>query len=148
VVLSVLAPVGYWDNLPTICGYTLVVLLTCLTTSVTALFCSVVVQKTSTSLMLTYLVILVLFGAPLAAAFFASTFFPTSEAMRWVSASGVTSPFVALFNLPLDVDMPGVDPRRGNLPLVIWFCVFALAYNAALLVTMSWLFKTRWRVAD
>lgn len=70
---------AYYSNLPTMLLYVFVVLITCLTTAVVALFCSVVFRKTSVSLMTTYLVILVLFTIPLSVVFFANTFLPTDQ---------------------------------------------------------------------
>jgi hypothetical protein len=60
-------------------GYLSIVLVTCLATASIALFCSVIFRKTSVSLMSTYLVIAVLFTAPVAIGFFAETFFPQGE---------------------------------------------------------------------
>ena len=57
---------SYWNNLLSVGAYTLIVLLTCLNTALLALFCSVVFRKTSTSLMTTYLLIILLYCAPLA----------------------------------------------------------------------------------
>src|SRR3954452_5714734 len=47
----------YWSNMVSVLAYLVIVLITCLTTAVTALFCSSVFQKTATSLISTYLII-------------------------------------------------------------------------------------------
>ena len=47
----------------------MIVLITCLTTAMLALFCSVLFKKTSHAMMTTYMVIIVLFCAPLAVQF-------------------------------------------------------------------------------
>ena len=60
---------SYWTNLPAVATYLSIVLMTCLTTAMIALFCSVLFKKTSMSLMTTYLVIIVMFCVPLAAGF-------------------------------------------------------------------------------
>jgi len=64
----------YWGNLPTMFCYVLVIAITCLTTAVVALFCSVIFRKTVISLMTAYLVILVLFMLPPAVNYFVDTF--------------------------------------------------------------------------
>src|SRR4029078_7839412 len=74
VLLACVMPLPFWHNLPTMAGYLLIVALTCLTTAVTALFCSTIFQKSATSLISTYVIILTLFMAPVAVAFFTSTF--------------------------------------------------------------------------
>jgi ABC-type transport system involved in multi-copper enzyme maturation permease subunit len=64
----------YWGNVFSMLLYVLIIILTCITTAVLALFASVFFRKTSVSLMTSYLLILILFMAPPAAAFFAETF--------------------------------------------------------------------------
>ena len=75
-------PVGFLGEPADVVGYALIVLLTCLTTSLTALFCSALSDRTSVSLVWTYLVLVTLFTAPLAARFFAMTFFPDAAERR------------------------------------------------------------------
>ena len=69
-----------------------------------------------------------------------------------MEAASVTSPFVAAFNVPLDMDL-GRDrgPRRGITELGCCSaatCSSPALLNGLLLVLMVWLFHTRWRVAD
>ena len=71
VILAVAMVTYYWHNLVAVFAYGLIVLSACLTTAIVALFCSVAFQKTTTSLMTTYTVIMVLFCAPLAVTVFA-----------------------------------------------------------------------------
>lgn len=72
----------YWRNMPGVLAYCLVLVLTCLTTAVTALFCSVLFRKTSISLMTTYLVIITMFCIPLSVRFFSRTFYPVDQVSR------------------------------------------------------------------
>jgi ABC-type transport system involved in multi-copper enzyme maturation permease subunit len=151
VPLACLMIDSYWTNIPAVGGYLVIVLFCCLTTAVIALFCSVLFQKTSISLMTAYLIIVVLFCAPLAARFFAEGFFPEHEATPYVVRSGLTSPFAATFAIPLDVDITtDATPRPpvGDLALVAGFGVFTAGLNLALLSAMIWLFNVRWRVSQ
>jgi hypothetical protein len=151
VLLACLMVSSYWTNLAAVFGYISIVLTTCLTTAVLALFCSVVFRKTSVSLMTSYLVIIVLFCVPLAARFFAEGFFPDHEATPYVIHAGLTSPFAATFAIPLDVDISLNDANPstlGNLPLLMNYGLFSVLANVGLLSTMIWLFNTRWRVSD
>jgi ABC-type transport system involved in multi-copper enzyme maturation permease subunit len=151
VLLACVMPLPFWYNLPTMVGYLLVVVLTCVTTATTALFCSTVFQKSSTSLIATYLIIGVMFMAPLAMAFFAETFFRGSFGEALVERLGVLSPFAAVFALPLDVsrdDVNIVAASAGNLPLFFGFIGWSVLYNGALVLAMTRLFQVRWRVAD
>ncbi len=151
VLLACLMISSYWTNIPAVGGYLGIVLLSCLTTAVIALFCSVLFQKTSISLMTAYLVIAVLFCVPLAARFFAEGFFPDHEATPYVVRAGLTSPFAATFAIPLDVEIAADtlrQPVKGDLPLLAGFGVFTAALNLVLLSTMIWLFNVRWRVSQ
>lgn len=153
VLLACLMPVGYWRNIGTMGGYFLIVALTCLTTAMTALFCSTIFSKTSQSLMASYIVIMTLFIAPLAARYFADTFFTGTEGAAITRMASVTSPFAAAFALPLEFDTnlrTGGDngPGWADMDIAIGYLVTTLAYNGALLAIIVWLFQARWRVAD
>src|SRR5438270_4627809 len=92
----------YWSNLLSVLAYLLIVLITCLTTAMIALFCSVLFKKTPQAMMTTYMAIIVLFCAPLAVHYFARTLFPSHAAVVYINASGSTSPFAAAQAVPLD----------------------------------------------
>jgi ABC-type transport system involved in multi-copper enzyme maturation permease subunit len=153
VLLACLMPVGYWSNLGTMLGYFVIFALTCITTAMTALFCSVIFSKTSQSLMASYLIIITLFIAPLAARYFSETFFTGTEAAAVVRLTSVTSPFAAAFSLPLEFD---TEIRPPDAPVSKWkdmdiffsYLATTLAYNGTLLGIIVWLFQARWRVAD
>ena len=147
VVLACIMPLEFWHNLPTMGGYFLVVALTCVTTAVTALFCSTLFTKTSTSLLATYLVIIALFLVPLAADSFVDAFIPSPAAAEIVDLVGITSPFAAVFNLPLDISS-SPQSTTVSLPIFWGHLFFAIVYNAVLLLAIMWLFHVRWRVSD
>jgi ABC-type transport system involved in multi-copper enzyme maturation permease subunit len=149
VLLACLMPVGFWESLPTMGGYVLIVGLTCVTTALTALFCSSIFRKTSTSLMASYLIILTMFMGPAAINFFATTFFPTSPTAKVAAALGAISPVAATFALPLDVGTDlSSEAARGNLRVFWGYIGFATIYILALLAALVWLFNRRWRVSD
>jgi ABC-type transport system involved in multi-copper enzyme maturation permease subunit len=140
----------YWTNLLSVVAYLLIVLITCLTTAMLALFCSVLFHKTSHAMMTTYLVIIVLFCAPLACSFFADTFFRDHPNTPYVQASGFVSPFGAAFAVPLDLEQVNdnnAKPNPGDWRVFFGYAGFSLLMNAGLISTMMWLFNTRWRVA-
>jgi hypothetical protein len=150
VLLACLMVSQYWTNLHCVAGYLSIVLLTCLTTGTVALFCSVLFQKTSTSLMCSYLVIIVLYCVPLAVDFFATEFFASHPATEYVEWVGVASPFAAAFAIPLDMELVTVAEEvavTGNWSLYGAYVAFTIALNALLLLLMVWLFSARWRVA-
>jgi ABC-type transport system involved in multi-copper enzyme maturation permease subunit len=151
VLLACVMPLPFWYNLPTMAGYIVVVALTCLTTAVTALFCSTVFHKSSTSLISTYMIIGTMFMAPVAITFFAETFFSGTSGAAIVDTLGMISPFSAVFALPLDVSGEDVNPNvlaASNLPLFFGYIGWSVLYNGMLVLAMSRLFQVRWRVAD
>jgi ABC-type transport system involved in multi-copper enzyme maturation permease subunit len=150
VLLACIMVQSYWTNLHSVAAYVGIVVLTCITTAMTALFCSVVLRKTSTSLMTTYILIIVLFCLPLAVEFFATEIYPLHEGTKYASWVGVTSPFSATFAVPLDMDQVGSrndEANPGNWVLVIGYVAFTAVWNMGLLVLMIWLFRVRWRVS-
>jgi ABC-type transport system involved in multi-copper enzyme maturation permease subunit len=157
VLLACIMPVGFWGTIPSMAAYILIIGLTCLTTAMTALFCSVLFHKSSTSLMISYLVIIVLFTAPLAASYFADNFFQDTKVAKAVQYIGVTSPFSAVRHVPLYVETAGTErvAQEGRAQnavsswrLVAMYVVFTVAYIGGLLATMIWLFQSRWRVSE
>ena len=150
VLLACIMVQSYWTNLHSVAAYLAIVAVTCLTTAMTALFCSVILRKTSTSLMTTYLLILILFCLPLAIQFFAEGILVnwSSPELQWV---GLTSPFAAAFAVPLDMEVVASNTETataGNWLLVAGYLGFSLLWNGILLVLMIWLFNVRWRVSN
>lgn len=148
VFLACLMPVGYWANILTMLGYFLIVALTAVTTAMTALFCSTIFKKSSTSLMCSYLVLATVFLVPIAARVFTNTFAPNSTASDVVSFFEAFSPFAAAFNLPLSLDDSYTNAARIDIRIFFGYILSTLLYNGALLLGMIQLFKVRWRVSE
>ncbi len=165
VFLALIMVTAYWSNLLTIGGFFIIFLLTCLTTAMLALFCSTIFSKTSTSLMATYTIILLLYVAPLAAAFFGNEYFPQTRGAEIASTVTVTSPFAAAFELPIYVDDFDIDGAAGWQPATAGepsifqyplkdlrhfggYVLFTLTLNATLFGLMIWMFNSRWRVSS
>jgi hypothetical protein len=150
VLLACVMVSQYWTNLLGVLLYLAIVLTTCATTAILALFCSVLFRKTATSLMITYLGIIILFCAPLAVRFFAETFFPAHPNTEIVRQMGFSSPFAAAFAVPMDMDTTQTASdaaKQGDWGLVILYFGFSAGLLGSLLATIVWLFNTRWRVA-
>lgn len=151
VFLACIMPLDYWSNLPTMGGYFLIFGLTCVTTAITALFCSTLFRRSSTSLMATYAILAALFLAPIAAKSFVQTFAPgttAADAIQWAQA---LSPFAAVFNLPLDVYNNGdlvSNAKTINVGIFWGHVAFAVVYNLVLLFGVMQLLRFRWRVSE
>lgn len=159
----------YWTNWTSVLAYLSVILITCVTTSMLALFCSVLFRKTSHSLMCTYLVIIALFCGTLAFDYFAQlAFTPVAETavVDYTSASNtepepppisavaevsrqltLISPFSALWDVPLKVDLDGATDNPGDWFRFSTFMGLTIGMNAIMFGVMVWLFRTRWRVS-
>ncbi|MGY8769306.1 MAG: ABC transporter permease [Pirellulales bacterium] len=161
----------YWDNWLSVIGYLSTVLLTCVSTGMIALFCSVNFRKTAHSLMATYLILIALFCGPLAFDYFAQLAFSQSGAPTEVvaTATGQTpgtelvvekslpvqisekltliSPFAATVNIPMEFDMNSISNIRGNWKDFLFYVGITLTLNLVLFIVMTWLFHSRWRVA-
>jgi ABC-type transport system involved in multi-copper enzyme maturation permease subunit len=150
VVLACIMPLPFWYNLPTMFGYLIIVALSCLTTAITALFCSTIFQKSATSLISTYLIILTLYMAPVAVSFFTGRILNQPSGSELGNALGVFSPFAATFALPLEIGRAGSAAMSHPADLAVFFGYigWSILYNGALVALMMRLFEVRWRVAD
>ncbi len=147
LLASVMVPY-LWPFLHVVAAYLTIVALTCLTTAIVALFCSTMFRRTSTSLMTSYLILVALFALPVAAKFFAQTFFGETAAARLIDELSFTSPFSAAHALTIDLQSGGQDHLPPNWSSFYRFAAFYLTMNALLIISMLRLFNTRWRVSE
>ena len=127
--------------------YLLIILVTCLSTTTMALFSSVFFRRTSVSLVVTYMILVLLFAVPVAVSLFAQTFFVGPEAayLDLIEIGTLTSPFSAAFSVPLVFES---NNQIYGEPIYLYFLIFHLLMDATLLAGMLWLFQKRWRVAQ
>jgi hypothetical protein len=155
-----LPPWTYLHDTMTMVWYLLIIVVTCLTTTTLAMFCSVIFRKTSVSLMTTYMILVILYAMPVAAWVFVHQFAPAHQAAgpgavvaivapSWLDMATATSPWAAAFSQPLTLgDRPNIAPGAG-----LWwkqaapaFVIFYCLLDGLLLRSMLWLFHRRWRV--
>jgi ABC-type transport system involved in multi-copper enzyme maturation permease subunit len=128
----------FWSNWEAILGMFAIVLVVCLINAVVALVCSLFQRKTSIALLSTYVVLLLLYVAPptITSLMTILEFQPSQIAKAEVL--GITSPFSALFSLPLDNrlkrDFDELPANVGNLKIVAGYFVFS-----AVLLAGSWI---------
>lgn len=150
VLLACIMVSVYWSNLHSVAAYLAIIAMTCATTATVALFMSVFFQKTSTSLISTYIAIIVLFCAPLAINFFGQSFLADNEGIEHLYWLGVVSPFSAAFAVPIDVSTSIEEFTYDSRSWFLFggYLLFSLAFNASLLAAMVWMFTARWRVSE
>jgi hypothetical protein len=126
-----------------------------------------VFYRTSTSLLITYVVMILLFWGPPAVTIFAkavlprttssastadSTARPSSLVVEQIHRTGVTSPFAAAFAVPSVPGQKAKELRPRPIPesWQMWAAhlAWSTSFNLLLLAGMIWLFRTRWRVSQ
>jgi ABC-type transport system involved in multi-copper enzyme maturation permease subunit len=90
----------YAAILPSIIGYFVLILLTCVSTTIIGTFCSSLCRKSSHAMAMTYSLILLLYFAPPAMEFFFAFFLPDSTTPMLVEFASLLSPFSAAARLP------------------------------------------------
>jgi ABC-type transport system involved in multi-copper enzyme maturation permease subunit len=141
----VLPPGTYWRDTFSMLGYMAVVVMSCLTTTILAMFCSVLVRKTTTAMMTAYIAIILLYAAPLAVESFAGLKFPESDFTFWVGKFTFTSPFAAAFSLPLHFSE---TPVSANWTVFFGYLAFYGVLNLGMLFSIVELFNARWRASS
>lgn len=148
VVLGVALVPIHRLNIISICGYLLVFMLTCLTTSQVSMFCSVISRKTTVALMRAYVFLLFIMVLPVAVNVFAQTFLDAGAVADAINLLAAISPFKAVFCLPFDVRELDVLPRPADWKSFVVYLTFTLAVNVVLASGMLRAFQLRWRVAS
>jgi len=90
----------YIQVLPSVIAFVILILLTCVTTTMLGTFCSSLCHKSSHSIALTYSLILLLYFAPPALEFFVAVFLPASPNLWLIDFLSMLSPFSTASRLP------------------------------------------------
>lgn len=124
---------SFWSNWMSVLLMFAIVLMVCITNGVIAMFCSAFSRKTSVALITTYTMILLLYSFPVTVTALFDLLDIRAVATEWL---GVTSPFAAIFALPLDQNLNRsgeVAANVGNLPLVAGYFVASSILVATML---------------
>jgi ABC-type transport system involved in multi-copper enzyme maturation permease subunit len=115
--------------LPSVGGFVILILLTCVSTTILGMFCSSVCRKTSHAIVLTYSLILLLYFSPPAMEIFFRFFLPSSTTPWVVEFASLFSPFSAAARLPAinnhlnQLTIPGRGPIMATEMLgYYWHC--------------------------
>jgi len=149
-----LPPFTFWYDSITMSGYLGIILVTCLTTTTLAMFCSVVFRRTSVALTTSYLAVILLFALPIAVKLFADLFFEFDPATMQNAATMAlrdylfVSPFAASFSLPLHLESGRevlAQSAKWSTLTAPRFLAFYFLVDVILIGAMLALFKVRWR---
>jgi len=126
--------------------------------AILALFLSTLLRKTSSAMMISYIVLMFLYCLPIAIYFLFWSFTPEGdssesklarqqvESLRFL---GVASPLMAADSTPMTEVASGSGSARaklGSWPLVGMYFIVTLSSSVLLLTINTWLFRQRWRL--
>ncbi len=151
----------YWNatNFWVLVSSVVVVYLTCAFTATTAMFCSTLCRRTAVSLMASYLVIIILFLAPLALRTLTQTVFQGAVWESVSDAASTTSPFAAVFGMPFHSQFVDPDLAEGRFSrlanasrsgdwTVFWsYLIFVVLWLGAITTAMAHALRRRFQVS-
>ena len=147
LVLGTALNSSFWPNWASVLAMFGVVLTVCLVNAVVALMCSLYARKTSISLLTTYAMLLLLYvGPPAILALMQILNFDQAQisSMEW---SGVTSPFSALFAIPLDenlkLEYDDLPANVGNMGVLAGYFLFSAVLIAVCTIAMYLRLRSR-----
>jgi ABC-type transport system involved in multi-copper enzyme maturation permease subunit len=149
LILALVPITPLYENWPSMLAYFGICFVASIFNTVLALFVSTLVRKTSTAMMLTYVILLGLYCLPVAVYFLFWVFQPALVENPNFRFVGVTSPLMAVESAPLN-SMPSVygegAPKIGSWPLIAGYTGITIIATAILLGMNVWLFQARWRL--
>lgn len=120
----------------------LIVLVSAVFNSVSALLCSTFCRKTSVALLCAYTLLIVLYLFPVAAWYVASNVNVSGSVLETINLFGLGSPLMATYWVPLDQSSRATS--HGNWMLVGLYFGFTVAVTAGMLGIMAVSLKNRW----
>ena len=147
LLLGALLNSAFWTNWLSVLAMFGIVMMVCLINSVVALICSLFQKKTSIALLSTYVVLLLLYVVPPAITTLMQVLdFETTQIASF-DIAGITSPFSALFSLPLDANLNEQledEPANvGNVAIVYGYFIFSAFLLAVSTLIMVLRLKAR-----
>ncbi len=129
---------SFWTNWLSVLLMFAIVVAVCGSNAVIALFCSAMMRKTSVALLATYTIILSFYGLPIAGLKMLELLQPDWLVnASWLTWSAASSPFAALFALPLDANLNRSGEEvvnDGDLRLVAAYFSFTILTTILLLM--------------
>jgi ABC-type transport system involved in multi-copper enzyme maturation permease subunit len=138
---------SFWSNWAAVLAMFLVVLVVCLVNAVLALACSLFSRKTSIALLSTYVLLLLLYVAPPALLSLGEILNFAPDVAARIEWLGISSPFSALFAIPLDQNLKLTfddEPANvGNIAVVVGYFLFSCFLIAGATLAMVLRLRSR-----
>jgi len=157
LLLSFLNP-ELFKNWRTMLVYLAICIVASIFNAVLALFLSTLLRKTSSAMMISYIVLMFLYCLPIAIYFLFWSFTPEGDSIESKLARqqveslrflGIASPLMAADSTPMTEVASGSGSARaklGSWPLVGMYFIVTLSSSVILLAINTWLFRQRWRL--
>ena len=157
LLLSFLNP-ELFKNWKTMLVYLAICFVASVFNAILALFLSTLLRKTSSAMMISYIVLMFLYCLPIAIYFLFWSFAPDGDSsesriarqqIEQLRFLGVASPLMAADSTPMSEVASGsgsAAAKQGSWPLVGLYFVVTLCSSAILLTINTWLFQQRWRL--
>lgn len=150
MVLALLPLTPLSENWPSMLAYFLICFVASVFNTILAMFLSTVVRKTSTAMMLSYVVLLGLYCLPVAIYFLVWSFTPADQDLTSLKFIGVTSPLMAVDSAPLTAMAIGTS-ESPNAKVGSWLFIgiyvgITTIASGILLAINVLLFQARWRL--
>jgi ABC-type transport system involved in multi-copper enzyme maturation permease subunit len=149
LILALVPITPLYENWPSMLAYFGICFVASVFNTVLALFLSTLVRKTSTAMMLTYVILLGLYCLPVAIYFLFWVFQPELVENPNFRFVGITSPLMAVDSAPLN-SMPSVygerQAKEGSWGFIVGYTLVTLLMTGVLLGINVWLFQARWRL--
>ncbi|MCY3008831.1 MAG: ABC transporter permease subunit [Planctomycetota bacterium] len=150
MVLALLPLTPLSENWPSMLAYFLICFVASVFNTILAMFLSTVVRKTSTAMMLSYVVLLGLYCLPVAIYFLVWSFAPADQDLKSLKFIGVTSPLMAVDNAPLTAMAIGTSEsptaKVGSWVFIGIYVGITTIASGILLAINVLLFQARWRL--
>ena len=147
LLLGAALNMSFWSNWFAVLQMLIVISLVSLANSILALMASLFCKRTSIALITTYAALMVLYVLPPAMSFLATLLNFTLGSAAMVEIFQVTSPFSALFAIPLDANLKYVydelPANLGNPSIVKGYIVFTIMLIAGATLVMMARLKSR-----
>lgn len=150
MVLALLPLTPLSENWPSMLAYFLICFVASIFNTILAIFLSTIVRKTSTAMMLSYVVLMGLYCLPVAIYFLVWSFTPADQDLSYLKFIGVTSPLMAVDNAPLSSMAIGMtdspNAKAGSWLFIGIYVGITTVASGILLAINVLLFQARWRL--
>lgn len=150
MVLALLPLTPLSENWPSMLAYFLICFVASVFNTILAIFLSTIVRKTSTAMMLSYVILMGLYCLPVAIYFLVWSFTPADQDLSYLKFIGVTSPLMAVDNAPLTSMAIGMtdspNAKAGSWLFIGIYVGITTVASGILLAINVLLFQARWRL--